>query len=218
MTSTVAPHERQAVSTHAGSGPVEHASEGSGGGRERILQAAIGLFSERGYTGVSMQQLAEAAGITKATLYHHFADKADLFEEMMRDRFGHSQAELARSVDAGRTIRDKLVAFAMVLYGAERVDLSRLLGDFHRHVDQARQRAFWDTFDRPWTYLEGALAEAMAAGEIGPGDPKLIAQVCFSAFVGQVQIAKFESNIPSPTPDTAEAIADLLLSGLEPRS
>lgn len=191
--------------------------EAPSGGRERILQAAFRLFSERGYTGVSMQQIAEAAGITKATLYHHFADKADLFAEMMRARFGRSQVELARSVDAGMTIREKLVAFAAVLYSAERVDLSRLLGDFHLHVDKARQRAFWDTFDRPWTYLEGALGEAMAAGEIAPGDPKLIAQVCFSAFVGQVQIVTFESDIPFPTLETAETIAGMVLAGLEPR-
>jgi AcrR family transcriptional regulator len=164
-----------------------------------------------------MQQLAESAGITKATLYHHFVDKADLFEAMMRDRFGRSQADLAGSVDAGWTIHDKLVAFATVLYSAERVDLSRLLGDFHLHVDKARQRAFWERFERPWTYLEGALGEAMAAGEIAPGDPKLIAQVCFSAFVGQVQIGKFEADIPSPTRETAEAIVEMLLSGLAPR-
>lgn len=205
------------MSTRAGLETGGEGLETPSGGRERILQAAFGLFSERGYTGVSMQQLAEAAGITKATLYHHFKDKADLFEEMMRDRFGQSQAHLALSVEAGQTIREKLIAFAGVLYSAERVDLSRLLGDFHQHVDKARQREFWDTFERPWTYLEHALRAAMAAGEIAPGDSKLIAQVCFSAFVGQVQIVRFEADIPSPTLETAEVITEMLLSGLSPR-
>lgn len=187
------------------------------GGRERILDAAFRLFAESGYSGVSMQRIASEAGITKATLYHHFQHKEDLFVEMMRDRFGRSQGELVRSVEAGETIREKLVAFATVLYGAERTDLSRLLGDFHRHVDAARQRAFWDTYERPWTYLEDTVAEAIRNGELALGDPKLIAQVCFSAFVGQMQIAKFQADIPSPTPEVAEAITGILLQGLLPR-
>jgi AcrR family transcriptional regulator len=202
----------QRVRTEAGK-----AGQPPAGGRERILEAAFRLFAESGYSGVSMQRIASEASITKATLYHHFQHKEDLFVEMMRDRFGRSQVELERSVEAGETIREKLVAFATVLYGAERADLSRLFGDFHRHVDAARQQAFWDTYDRPWTYLEATVAEAIRNGELAPGEPKLIAKVCFSAFVGQMQIAKFQADIPSPTPELAVAITEMLLLGLLPR-
>lgn len=51
---------------------------------------------------------------------------------MMREQFGRSQERLARSVDAGATFREKLVAFGSILFSAERADLSRLFGDFHR--------------------------------------------------------------------------------------
>lgn len=183
-------------------------------GRERIIDAAFRKFADLGYSGVSMQQIADAAGVTKATLYHHFEDKEDLFLAMMREQFGRSQERLARSVDAGATFREKLVAFGSVLFSAERADLSRLFGDFHRYVANTRQSTFWETYERPWTYLEDAIREAIACGELRPGDPTLMAQVCFSAFVGQLQIARFGSDIPYPPPSLAEDIADMLLCGM----
>lgn len=183
-------------------------------GRERILQEAFSRFVELGYAGVSMQSIAEGAGITKGTLYHHFRDKEDLFCEVMQLGFSRSQERLARSVDAGATFREKLVAFGRVLFSAERADLSRLFGDFHRYVANARQVTFWETYERPWTYLEDAIGEAIASGELRPGDPTLMAQVCFSAFVGQLQITRFGSDVPYPPPSLADDIAEILFSGM----
>ena len=42
----------------------------------------------------------------------------------------------------------------------KRADLSRLFGDFHRYVADDRQAAFWERYERPWSYLEGAIGEA----------------------------------------------------------
>ncbi len=40
--------------------------------RRQLLDVALGEFAERGYSGVSMDQVAEAAGVTKPVLYQHF--------------------------------------------------------------------------------------------------------------------------------------------------
>lgn len=188
-----------------------------GTGRQRIIDAAFRKFADLGYSGVSMQQIADAAGITKATLYHHFQDKEDLFVGVMRDQFGRSQGRLVQAVDAGTTFGDKLAAFGAVLFSAERADLSRLFGDFNTYVSRDRQTVFWETYERPWLYLEDAIRDAMAAGEIVPGDPGLVARVCFSAFVGQMQITRFEAGTPHPTPELVPEIVDMLVDGLLPR-
>ncbi|MGW5115019.1 ScbR family autoregulator-binding transcription factor [Streptomyces noursei] len=46
--------------------------------REMILQAAGGLFDERGYAGTTVADITERAGVTKGALYHHFSDKKAL--------------------------------------------------------------------------------------------------------------------------------------------
>jgi AcrR family transcriptional regulator len=54
--------------------------------RDRVMEAALTLFSERGTTAVSMRELADAAGVTVPGVYYHFASKADLVRAVYRER------------------------------------------------------------------------------------------------------------------------------------
>lgn len=51
--------------------------------RAAVIDAATRLFAERGFNAVSMAALAEAAGVSTATLYRHFADKESVFAEVI---------------------------------------------------------------------------------------------------------------------------------------
>jgi AcrR family transcriptional regulator len=50
--------------------------------RERILDLALELFTEQGYDGTSLRDIAERLGTTKAALYYHFARKEDILLEL----------------------------------------------------------------------------------------------------------------------------------------
>jgi TetR/AcrR family transcriptional regulator of autoinduction and epiphytic fitness len=54
-----------------------------GGSREAIVEAAQHLFLERGFGAVSMDDLAETAGVARRTLYNQFASKEEIFREML---------------------------------------------------------------------------------------------------------------------------------------
>jgi TetR/AcrR family transcriptional repressor of mexJK operon len=56
------------------------------GKRTAILEAAADCFLEHGFDGASMETIARTAGVSKLTLYSHFADKDALFREMIRDK------------------------------------------------------------------------------------------------------------------------------------
>jgi AcrR family transcriptional regulator len=53
--------------------------------RERILDVALELFSEKGYDATSMREIAERLGITKAALYYHFDAKEDIVRTLLVD-------------------------------------------------------------------------------------------------------------------------------------
>jgi AcrR family transcriptional regulator len=55
---------------------------GDGGSRERIHQAALTLFATHGYDGVGLQSIADAAGLHKSTLFHHYRSKLELAHEV----------------------------------------------------------------------------------------------------------------------------------------
>ncbi len=53
---------------------------------QQIFQAAARLFADQGYEGTSMDQIAEAAGVSKQTVYSHFGDKEGLFVASIRQK------------------------------------------------------------------------------------------------------------------------------------
>jgi AcrR family transcriptional regulator len=54
--------------------------------RKQILDASLRLFSEKGFARTSVRDIAQAAGITDAAIYYHFASKRDLFEALIEER------------------------------------------------------------------------------------------------------------------------------------
>jgi AcrR family transcriptional regulator len=51
--------------------------------RDRILDTALDLFIEKGYDAVSLREIAEQVGVTKAALYYHFSSKEDIFRALV---------------------------------------------------------------------------------------------------------------------------------------
>lgn len=187
------------------------------GSRERILREATEKFVAAGYAAVSMQQIADAAGVTKATLYHHFRDKEDLFLEVMRLGMQRANKQLAEAATNGSTLREKLIAVAMHHFSSDRADLQRLFADLHQHAGEEGKRAFWATCERPWAFLEPVIAAAVARGEIAPVDPGFASRVILGAIGSQVQAARYSSELPAPDAALAEQVVDLFLTGLTPR-
>lgn len=51
--------------------------------KEKILTVSLGLFSEHGYNGTSLQDIADKIGITKAAFYRHFKNKTDIYTQIV---------------------------------------------------------------------------------------------------------------------------------------
>ncbi len=71
------------------------------GSRDRILDAAEALFARRGYAGVGMREVAEAAGLGKSSLFHHFRSKADLYVAVALRILEAFEIRLTRALAAG---------------------------------------------------------------------------------------------------------------------
>lgn len=66
--------------------------ERSGKSRQHILDAALKLFSHKGYGATSVRDIAEAAGLSKGNVYHHFPDKETIFRALL-DRYFQTMSE-----------------------------------------------------------------------------------------------------------------------------
>ncbi|PTL82196.1 TetR/AcrR family transcriptional regulator [Vitiosangium sp. GDMCC 1.1324] len=73
--------------------------------RRLILDAALELFSEGGFAGTSMRQIARAVGVRESALYHHFPSKAAIFEALLQD-MGPGRSERLESLDLDALLRE----------------------------------------------------------------------------------------------------------------
>jgi len=101
--------------------------------RTRIQQVAVELFTEHGYEGTSLREIAERLGVTKAALYYHFRSKEDIIESLVEDL--HQQMDeligWARSQPRTAETRSEILVRYMNVV-AERDQVFRML-----HQNQA---------------------------------------------------------------------------------
>ncbi len=76
--------------------------------RERIVDVAEKLFAERGLGGVGLAEVAERAGLGKASLFHHFPTKAHLYGAVMAGILIRLEDELIRALAAGGSPAQRL--------------------------------------------------------------------------------------------------------------
>ncbi|HMD45232.1 MAG TPA: helix-turn-helix domain-containing protein [Acidimicrobiales bacterium] len=69
--------------------------------RRALLDAARELFSERGYQATPTEEIVQRAGVTRGALYHHFRDKADLFEAVYAEVAADVHRSLRRRAAGG---------------------------------------------------------------------------------------------------------------------
>lgn len=79
---------------------------------QRIVDAAERLFGERGYAGVSIRDIAEAAGVCKANVFHHFANKLELYRAVVENCGARFQRLLTHLTGPGGDTREMLTAFS----------------------------------------------------------------------------------------------------------
>lgn len=113
--------------------------------RTRILDAAITVFRRQGFRRSSIEQAAEAAGLTRQALYHHFKSKEALFraviERLYEDAFAAETAAIAATEKAGGGLADVIVAAVTAKLGqlAKSLDGSPHVEElFSEHLAQAR--------------------------------------------------------------------------------
>lgn len=196
--------------------------------REAILNAAVDLLFANGYERTSMDAVAAAAGVSKTTVYAHFADKLELFKAVMRhagDEFtldiGGSLADLADAAP-----EEQLVA--TLIHAITAGTTSQFLAYFRILITETdRRKTLTDSFFEVQTSLPdlvvllARLIEADAeANEYTVANAVALAEVLLRATVPTFQLDMLMSNF-RPTPETIEVhvrfVVAVFLRGIRPR-
>jgi AcrR family transcriptional regulator len=182
--------------------------------RAAVLDAAAEQFIQRGFVATTIEDVAAAARVSKGTVYYHFADKADLFEAVFRDR----QARLVQAVvdalaDAGGGPWARLQA-GLAAYLEQSIDNAEhraLLQVAPGALGTERCRQIDEAMGLP--ILRAALQELVDAGEVPPQPIELAARVLFAALC-EAALAAGADPSPEHARRDAAAVLNALVGGL----
>jgi len=153
--------------------------------RRAILETAARVICERGYEGASIQDIADACGLTKAGLYHHIRSKEHLLLEIQNygmdvfeEQVLHQVLSIADPLERLKTCMAKNILLVTRGWSKEITIIlhehNTLTGEARVHIDARKKRYV--------RLLEASFAEAMRDGTIRPVNPTVAA---FS-FLGSV--------------------------------
>ena len=145
---------------------------------DRLRDAAVELFAERGYAGASMGELAERVGIAKASLYNYYPSKEALLVDLLARAHAKWNAATTAVLDgpgtAAERIRDYFAAiFDLVERSPQVVAVLRIATSMLPDDPGGRVRALVEE-DRARSLqaAQRVVEEGIAAGEIAPADPE----------------------------------------------
>lgn len=159
--------------------------------RERILDAALDLMSERGYGDVTVRDIADAVGIKGASLYKHFKGKSELFDALIARETAAIEDGL-RDVGANATLDDDPAIYDTEDAGAlerlvwasyapffldERTKKLRRMLEVSRYSDERCARLYGEIFvERPLALQRRIFDALVERGMFEPCDTALAAQ------------------------------------------
>jgi AcrR family transcriptional regulator len=163
--------------------------------RLKVLAAARRLFSEQGYEGATIRDIAAAAGMSTGAVFANFTDKSDLFREIMHDDMEALTAAMRDAAARGRNVEDALLKIFMAGYTFYKTRLQLARAAFSVSWDKdggptlrgmASSTAFQELFAEQ---LTGAVDRGELSQE---SEAKLRSQMLFDTYLSNFPQAIFE--------------------------
>jgi AcrR family transcriptional regulator len=138
--------------------------------RSEILAAAAKVFATKGFVATHMEDIAEAAGLAKGTLYLYFQSKDAIYQATVRQAMTTVAALTEESVRKESNLAGKLAAFISVriAFWNERQQLYRIILSINRQEQHRKRSIAWQKV--VVLYLQSMFADAAKAGEIPDQD------------------------------------------------
>jgi AcrR family transcriptional regulator len=179
-----------------------------------IIQAAAQIFRKKGYHGTSMQDIADAVQLQKASLYHHVSGKQDILVTILDQALDLLIDDMLQVARSDLSPQDK-VRLAMRTY------VNRLTGDLdlatvllmeHRSLDDTLRNVHIDRRDRFEALWRGIVQEGIDSGVFRQVDARLTS----FAFLGVLNwlITWYRHDGSLSGDQIADRFANLLLTGL----
>lgn len=181
--------------------------------REEILEVAAQIFRQKGFHAASMQEIADAVNLRKASLYHHVSSKQEMLLELMDLAMDYlierTQVIFLQPTSPQARLEEAIHRYLKAL--TDYPDLANVLLLEYRSLEpelQARHQPRRDQFERLWRVL---IQEGMDGGFFNVIDASIATKILLGSI--HWTITWYRPDGPMSIEQIAEMYANLLLKG-----
>ncbi len=179
---------------------------------QAILRAAKRAFLAHGYRGASMEAIAEAAPVSKPTLYSHFNGKQELFAAVITDQcralLDTLSSVQASTLAAEASLRRIAMSFAYLIYSAESLSLLRLIIAEHQAFPELSELVHRSGVQPVFKRLTAYLVELHEAEVLSIPDAEQSAKLFLGMLQGNDHVRCLMGLRPIPDPSEKEKLVD----------
>ncbi len=192
--------------------------------RLQILRVAVSLFSQRGFVGTTTKEIAQAAGVSEAMVFRHFATKQELYSAILDHKACsgdtmNPEAMVAEALQEkdDRKVFERLAVGALNHHECD-PEFQRLLLHAALEGHELAQMFFEKFVRRVYELLGNYIAERQRDGAMVAMDPAIVVR----AFIGMVIHHSLNNNLWDPqrrllkisNQEAAKQFSDILLNGI----
>ncbi len=200
----------------------EEKKKRTGEKRERILQAAIRVFAEKGFYATRVSEIAKAAGVADGTIYLYFENKDDVLVSIFRDRIGQLLEILEKVVKSDRSIEDRVRKIMELQLGLleEQRDLAEVITVNLRQSSSLLKEYAAPLFTRYLELIANMIADGQKDGTFRDDiNPRVAARALWGGLDGIALTWALSDKTPKPNKlrKAATQYASIFLEGLKAR-
>jgi AcrR family transcriptional regulator len=187
--------------------------------RDRILQAALQVFAEKGYHRAAVDDIVRTSRTSKGAVYHHFPNKEALFLALVDDFSGHLAGAVAAAIAASHGSLGKVEAALRAALDtfAQHRELARIILLESLSLGTAYEAKRAEVHGRFAALIRTYLEEAVAEGSIPPLDTR-VATLAWLGAVNEVVIQWLHDDEPDLLSRAVPALTPMLLRSIGART
>jgi TetR/AcrR family acrAB operon transcriptional repressor len=192
--------------------------------RQELLDAALLVFSQKGYQAARLSDIARTAGVTRGAIYHHFGSKAELYSTLMDEASAQESGAVRTAIAEGGRLAEimtRILTYSLALLEADRrlrqiFELSLFkAGDDPELAEVQRKRLEQTELLVQSTAV--IMAQGIEAGDLRPGLDATTVARAFIAYQNGVATLWLTDRQAFSLAEQAADFADIFMAGLVAR-
>ncbi len=184
---------------------------------QSILKAAEQLFGEKGYQGVSIEEIAKTAEVSKGLVIYHFGSKEELLVQVLRQGTTVLFAQLDTAIQNQETAKDKIRAvvemYLTIASAGPALTRMAMIAVFEAAYSDSIRNLWLAFMEENLNKFAELIDEGISKGELKPVDSRLVTQLVMAMAFEIMRLAALKQE-PFHPHEVADDVTNILFDGI----